>query len=371
MKNYNKKDILMIVNALLDYSNTAIIKNNFIKNFKLATVNNRLYGHYNITGTQSWRLSSNRPNLLNLPSTGSIYAKPVKRCFKAYDDHIFCMIDFSALEDRVIANLSKDKNKCSIFNDNLDGHCLNSYFYFKDEVEKELPRGENEELADYIKRYKTETEHNKKLKSIRQKSKEITFGLSYGAYPKKIAKALKSSIEYATNIFNSYHTNLYNGISRYREQVEKVAKTTGRVHLGLGAYIYVDNIYKSIRSVFNCCSQFWAILSLITIEKIMSLVKEQGLENDIEIVSSIYDSIYFHVRNDITVIKWLNDNLIPIMTKDYLKDIIVHNEAEMEIGFNWADTVIVRNGASLEEIIEAVEQAKMLVDKSSEPVYSA
>ena len=41
------------------------------------------------------------------------------------------MVDLSALEDRVIANLSKDKNKCSIFTEGIDGHCLNSYYYFK------------------------------------------------------------------------------------------------------------------------------------------------------------------------------------------------------------------------------------------------
>ena len=38
------------------------------------------------------------------------------------------------MEDRVIANLSRDKNKCSIFTEGIDGHCLNSYYYFKDKI---------------------------------------------------------------------------------------------------------------------------------------------------------------------------------------------------------------------------------------------
>lgn len=173
--NYSNKDILEVVNALLDYSNNAIIRNNFIENFKTKTINGRLYGKYNTFGAKSFRLTSNDPNLLNLPSTGSVYAKPIKRCFVAEPNHIFCMVDYSALEDRVIANLSRDKNKCAIFTDSLDGHCMNSYYYFKDEIEAILPREENESTHDYIKRYKENIDKgNKELKAIRQKSKQIS-----------------------------------------------------------------------------------------------------------------------------------------------------------------------------------------------------
>ncbi len=114
-----------------------------------------------------------------MPSTGSVYAKPVKRCFTAFDDWIFYVVDLAALEDRVIANLSRDQNKCDIFLKDIDGHCLNSYCYYKDEVEKELPRLPNENDIDYLKRYYQEIENgNKTLKAIRQKSKPNTFLLS-------------------------------------------------------------------------------------------------------------------------------------------------------------------------------------------------
>lgn len=93
------------------------------------------------------------------------------------------------------------------------------------------------------------------------------------------------------------------------------------------------------------------------------LIDQNNLQNDVQIVSSIYDSIYFHVKNDKDIIKWVNDTVIPILTTDFLEDIIVHNEAEGEIGFNWYDTVPISNGANTQEITEAIEKAKELLVK--------
>ena len=148
---------------------------------------------------------------------------------------------------------------------------------------------------------------------------------------------------------------------------EKVLQTTveqGKLHLGLGCFMNSSSPEAEIRTIFNACSQFWSILTLLTVNKMHHLIKEKGYQNDIKIVSSIYDSIYLHVKDDATIIKWVNDTIIPILTVDFIKDIIVHNDATGEIGYNWYDTITIPNNASIDYIEKSIKEAEELLDKN-------
>lgn len=342
LEKYNLNQLKMIkeiIEALLEISSASIIKNNFIKAFYTNTIDGKLRGTYNLFGAISFRLTSQSPNMLNLPSTGSKYAKLVKEALIAPKGYIIYQIDLSALEDRVMANLSGDKNKIAIFTNNVDGHTLHS-IYYKRKMWKELfPPLENENDYDYAKRIYHEIEQgNKQFKGIRQAYKSSTFALSYGAYPEKISINANIPREEAEEIFYIYHNELYAGITEYRNRVYEYVMDKGYIHLGLGCRLYSSKPDADIRSLFNATCQFWSVLTLLTLHDLNVYIKENKLEEDIKIISSIYDSIYIMIKKDTNLIKQVNDFVIPRLTKDFLENQIVHNEAQGEIGYDWYNT---------------------------------
>jgi len=127
-----------ILNAIMDITSAEKIVNTFIKAFKERSILHSdglyyLHGNFKLGGTVSSRISSNSPNLMNLPST-SIYAKTIKKCFISPPGQILVGSDFNALESRISALLTKDPMFESVYTQGFDSHALNSYFYFKDQM---------------------------------------------------------------------------------------------------------------------------------------------------------------------------------------------------------------------------------------------
>lgn len=203
------------------------------------------------------------------------------------------------------------------------------------------------------------TETIPELDAIRQKGKPATFGLSYGSFPPKVAATLKIPLHQAEDIFNNYHTVLYPGITDYRENYVLPTTTQyGELHLGLGFTIKTDNPSNDIRTLTNSSIQFWSILTALTINKMHQLIDRAGYQDDVKIISTIYDSVYIEVTEDPAVIKWANDNLIRCMSQDFMENQTIANAAEAKIGYNWADLVPLKNNADIPSVNEAIANAK-------------
>jgi hypothetical protein len=88
------------------------------------------------------------------------------------------------------------------------------------------------------------------------------------------------------------------------------------------------------------------------------LIDQAGYSQDIYITSTIYDSIYFEVRDNPEIIQWLNNTLIPVMETDFLENQIVHNSVDLEIGTSWANLVTLPHNADIETIKSKIIEVK-------------
>ena len=181
------KDVLDLLQALIDYSAVEKILSAFIPTFKKATPasdgRRYIYGNFNLGGTVSGRLSSSKPNLQQIPATGSKYAKLIKTCFQAPKGWLWVGLDYASLEDHISALVTKDPNKLKVYTDEYDGHCLRAYSYWKnlmpditaqlDEIHKEgkvYKVTYDDGSVEYL------NEHNPKLIKLRGNSNESNSG---------------------------------------------------------------------------------------------------------------------------------------------------------------------------------------------------
>lgn len=137
-----------ILDCLSEMSQANKILNTFIPALE-ANFNSKIYGKQNLGKVVSGRLSSDNPNLANLPS-GSTYGKLIKSCFKAPKGKLMIGIDFSSLEDRISALLTRDPNKLKVYTDGYDSHSLRAYSYFKDNMPDITEQLNAIEHCDYV-----------------------------------------------------------------------------------------------------------------------------------------------------------------------------------------------------------------------------
>lgn len=132
-------EIILFLELLIEFKALAIILSTFLPAFLRAKEGpdgwHYLFGNFRLGGTASGRLSSNNPNLQNIPSSGSSKAKArlakmIKECFEAPPGWLFVGLDFDSLEDKISAVTTRDPEKIKVYSDGYDGHCLRAQAYF-------------------------------------------------------------------------------------------------------------------------------------------------------------------------------------------------------------------------------------------------
>lgn len=104
---YRKRD--KFVAAFLDHTDVYKLYSTYVEPYVGEhLVNGRIHASFNQTGAETGRFSSSNPNLQNVPRPGTEKGKKIRGLFYAPDDYMLVVADYSQVEPRVMAGLSRD-----------------------------------------------------------------------------------------------------------------------------------------------------------------------------------------------------------------------------------------------------------------------
>ncbi len=347
---------------LIDFIKVDKILSAFIPTFEEAPLApdgmHYLFGNFNLGGTVSGRLSSNNPNLQQIPS-GSTYAKLIKACFVAPKGWLFVGADYASLEDRIDALLTKDKNKLKVYTDGYDGHCLRAFSYFGDEMEGIEDTVESINTIAY------------KYKELRSDSKAPTFAATYGGTYKTFMTNLGWSEEKSKSVEANYNM-LYAESLEYKKHRIAMCAADGYATVAFGLRVRTPLLSKVIldssvtpwaaaaegRTVGNAMGQSYGLLNNRACNEVMQKVWDSPYIYDIKPCAQIHDAIYFRVREDASLgaLVFLNQLVGDAMSWCELPEIkhdSVGLSGEIDIFYpSWKDDYTIPNGASYADIIK-------------------
>ena len=357
-----------VLAALIEHGRANKILSTFIPAFEDAVLKadgrSYLHGSFKLGGTVSGRLSSSKPNMQNIPS-GSIYGKLIKRAFRAADGWILVGADFSSLEDRINALLTKDPNKLAVYTDGYDGHSLRAYAYFGDQ------------MPDIVNTVESINSIKPLYSAIREASKTPTFALTYLGTYRTLMKNLGWSEEKARGVENAYRDLYAVSLAWVQKQIDDAARR-GYAVGAFGLRIRTPMLKQTIlglrntpreaeaesRTLGNAVSgQSYGLLNNRAANAFMEQVWASEHRKNVLPVAMIHDATYFLVRDDLDTIMWVNKHLTAAMAWQELPE-IQHPEvklgAELDLFWpSWEKAVTLPNDASREEVYRRCVQHRM------------
>jgi DNA polymerase-1 len=209
-----------VANYILKYREYEKIRSTYIDGLKSEiTSDNRIHTTYNLFGTTTGRLSSEKPNLQNIPNKTDIGQK-IREFFIADNNHEFIISDYSQIELRVLAHLSSDTNMINILkSQDADIHTETASRIFDVKIESVT-------------------------KDMRRKAKEVNFGLIYGMEAFGLSKSLNVSKKEAQDLIDSYFAQ-FPKIKGYLDRIVSDAEKNGYTKTLYGRKRYIKELSSS------------------------------------------------------------------------------------------------------------------------------
>jgi DNA polymerase-1 len=358
-------DYKSVLEALISYGKVTKILSAFIPAFEEALAKGDgiayLHGCFTLGGTVSGRLSSSDPNMQNLP-VKKPWGPLIKECFQAPPGWLFVGADFSSLEDRINALLTKDPNKLKVYTDGYDGHCLRAYSYYDDQ------------MPDIVDTVESINSIETRYPALRQDSKAPTFALTFQGTWRTLTNTLGWSEEKAKRVEAKY-LELYAASTAWVKARIEEACQVGYAEGAFGLRIRTPLLKQSIlgtqktpreaeaeaRTLGNAISgQSYGLLTNRAANAFMERVWDSPHREKIKPIAMIHDAIYLLIADEPDVVLWVNENLIEEMEWQDLPEIQhpqVKLGAELDIFWpTWANKVTIPNHCTRTKLVFLVQK---------------
>lgn len=207
-----------IINKILDYRSLKKLNNTYAEALPklIKSETGRIHTSFNQTIVSTGRLSSNNPNLQNIPIR-TTEGKEIRKAFIAKDEnHVLLAADYSQIELRLMAHLSNDEAMIEAFKNNEDIHSATASKIF------------NVELKDVT-------------KEMRYHAKSANFGIIYGISSFGLAQNLSISRTDAKNLIDNYFKS-YPKVKIYMDNAIDKARKQGFVTTIMNRKRYLPDI---------------------------------------------------------------------------------------------------------------------------------
>ena len=298
---------------LLEWRSLSKLKGTYTD--KLAQMANprtgRVHTHYAQAVAVTGRLSSNEPNLQNIP-VKTAEGRRVREAFVAPAGHVIASADYSQIELRIMAHLSGDEALIRAFSEGLDVHRATA-----GEVFGVAP----DQVTSEQRRY----------------AKVINFGLIYGMSSYGLAKNLGIDNTAAKNYIDRYFQR-YPGVKQYMDETRLSAKSQGYVETVFGRRLYLPEINSpngprragAERAAINAPMQGTAAdLIKLSMVKVQDTLDALGKKT--KVIMQVHDELVFEVPQD--EVDWVRAE-IPRLMAD-VAQLRVPLVAEIGVGENW------------------------------------
>lgn len=277
----------------------------------------RLHANFLQTGTTTGRMSSNNPNLQNIP-IGTDRGRKIRQAFVTEKGNVMVAFDYSQIELRIAAILSEDQKLIEAFKKGEDIHTNVASRIF----------GVDPEKVD---------------KEMRRQAKVINFGILYGMGVNALKEGLNSDRKTAENFYNQYFA-IYTGLSGYLEKVKSDARKNKFTTTLFGRRRYFPEYSSPLpfiraqadRMAINAPIQgTQADLIKMSMVKIDKYLHDHKIADRVKLILQIHDEVIYEIEESLVakhapeIKKIMEGILTPTETHN------VPITSEYSVGPNW------------------------------------